>query len=336
VTPTHRRLDAAAIAAAACLCALLAASPARAAAPAPDPDAILTLQVENDAVSGTDKYYTAGQQLGYTSPTGAVPGFVASLGHLVWGDGQQRLNIQLQQSIFTPSDTQVSDPDPRDRPYAAVLVGNFNLIQDTAASRSTIGVSLGVAGPAALGREIQNGFHSLIGDTSNKGWGYQIDNEPIVQASVDRIWRLPVASFLGLETDALPQVGATVGTWRDYAMIGGAVRLGQGLASDFGAPRMTPGLSGGEAYNAVRPFAWYLYAGGDGQAVAYDTTLNGSFTGASRHVNPEAGVGEFQAGLAILAFGLRLSAFHVIQTKEFTHQQGGTFSFDGVALSAKF
>lgn len=305
------------------------------ASPAPDPDAIVTLHVENDAVSGTDRYYTAGQAVGWTSPTGAVPGFAARFGRLVWGDGQQRLNIQLQQAIFTPANTQLSDPDPRDRPYAGVLVGHFNLIQDTDLSRSTLGVGIGIAGPGALGREVQNGFHQLIGDTSNKGWSYQIRNEPIVEASISRIWRLPIASLAGLETDVLPQLGAVVGTWRDYALAGGEIRLGQGLASDFGAPRLQPGLSGGEAYKAVRPFAWYLYAGGDGQAVAYDTTLNGSFTSPSRHVTPQTVTGEFQGGLALLAFGLRLSAFHVIQSKQFTHQSG-TFSFDGVALSAKF
>ena len=53
------------------------------------------------------------------------------------------------------------------------------------------------------------------------------------------------------------------------------VRFGQGLQSDFGAPRVRPGLTGTDAYMATLPFAWYVFAGLDGQAVAWDETLDG-------------------------------------------------------------
>ena len=319
---------------------MIHAAPSAWADPPADPNSIVTLQVENDAVAGTDKYYTSGLSLGYTAPTGDVPDSIARLGHDVWGYGQQRLSFDLQQNLFTPSNTQIKPPNPRDRPYAGVLFGNLSLIQDTDYSRSTLALGLGVVGPGAGGEEIQNGFHSLIGDRHNQGWSYQVHNEPVVQVSAGRIWRVDLARLAtpvgGLEFDALPQISASVGTWRDYAQAGGEIRVGQGLHSDFGAPRMLPGLTGGNAYVAVRPFAWYLYVGGDGQAVGFDSTLDGNLFRRSAHVTSEPIVGEFQAGLAVLAFGARLSAFHVIQTKEFNHQSGSTFSFDGVALSTKF
>jgi hypothetical protein len=83
------------------LCLTLGAAPAFAADPLNDPSAIYTLQIENDAFSipGTDRYYTAGQRLGYVSPTGVLPGFLASLGHGLFGQGAQRLEIDLQQEI---------------------------------------------------------------------------------------------------------------------------------------------------------------------------------------------------------------------------------------------
>ena len=52
------------------------------------------------------------------------------------------------------------------------------LLTDKDNSRSILGLSVGVIGPGAVGEEIQNGFHHLIGDTTNKGWGYQLKNEP--------------------------------------------------------------------------------------------------------------------------------------------------------------
>jgi hypothetical protein len=36
------------------------------------------------------------------------------------------------------------------------------------------------------------------------------------------------------------------------------------------------GMTGGDAFHPTRPFAWYVFAGFDGQAVAYDATLNGN------------------------------------------------------------
>src|SRR5947209_18063713 len=113
--------------------------------PVPDPHGILTLQVENDAVStrrGTsDEYYTSGLRLGYTTGTESVPAFIGSAGRVIWGEGVQRLSFDISQSIFTPHNTQLNPPDPRDRPYAGWLRASGELLTDKANSRSVLGIS---------------------------------------------------------------------------------------------------------------------------------------------------------------------------------------------------
>ncbi len=190
-------------------------SNAKAGVPAPDSDSIITLQIENDAFSipSTDRYYTAGQSLGYVLPTGVLPDFVADLGHGLFGEGSQRLAFNLQQVIYTPVDTQVYDPSPYDRPYAGELTLHTTLIQDTDWTRSLAQVSLGVIGPAALGQSVQNGFHVIIGDTSAKGWSYQLHNQPALDFFAGRIWRYNVAgSDGGIGFQLLPQVTGQAGT----------------------------------------------------------------------------------------------------------------------------
>ncbi len=319
----------------AALVAALATEPVRA-APPPDPNAIVTLQIENDALNNTDRYYTSGLRLGYTSPTTTMPGALARIGRALWGDGTQRFAIGLEQLLFTPSDTQISPPDPNDRPYAGLLMANFALIHDTDRARSIVGLDLGVIGPAALGEEVQDGFHSLIGQHGNKGWGFQLPNQPTFDLNVGRIWRLPLFTAGSLETDVLPQAGAMAGTWRVSAMAGVQIRIGQGLNSDFGAPRIRPGMDGTDAYTATRPVAWYIFAGADGQAVGWDETLNGEPFAGTRHVSPLPLVGELEAGIAVLAYGLRFSFTHVVQTPAFRHQSGGLFQFNSAAVSLKF
>ncbi len=308
--------------------------------PPQDPHGIFTFQVENDAVSTrkgtTDEYYTSGLRLGYTTGTTGVPDFLGNLGHVVWGDGVQRVSFNISQSIFTPHNTQINPPDPRDRPYAGWLRGDVQLLTDKDNSRSVLGVSLGVVGSAALGREVQNGFHSIIGDPSTKGWGSQLPNEPTFQFLAERTYRLPVARLGGLETDVLPALTVGVGTVRDYAQAGFVFRLGQGLDSDFGVPRIQPGFSGGDAYTPTRPFAWYVFAGGNGQAVARDLFLDGTAFNNSRSVGHRGLVGEAEAGAAVMFGGVRVTYVQVFQTPEFNRQRSGLFNFGSLSASVRF
>ena len=319
---------------------LASAGGARAQMVRPDPDNIFTIQVENDAVStlkGTsDQYYTSGLKLGWTSGADALAP-VAQLGRGIWGDGTTRVSLNITQSLFTPRDTQISPPNPQDRPYAGELLATIGLIHDTSATRDLVLRSLGVVGPSALGEEVQNGFHSIIGDTQNRGWHYQVQDQAAGELLLQRTWRLPLARLGPIETDVLPSVAVAVGDVRTYAQIGGQVRIGQGLDSDFGTPRIEPGLNGGDAYTNTRPIAWYAFAGTDGQAVGYDVSLDGSaFRSATPSVQRIWDVGELQGGVAIMAFGLRLTYTQTWQTQEFKGAKSGLFNFGSLALSAKF
>lgn len=316
------------------------AAPA-AAQPRQDPDGIVTFQVENDALSTqrgtTDRYYTNGVRLGYTSPTTRVPEVLSNFGRAVWGDGVQRVSLDIAQSVFTPANTQIEQPNPRDRPYAGYLSAGLSLIHDTSNARSVLGLRLGVVGPSALGRVVQNGYHSIVGDNPNRGWSSQLQDEPAIELLAERVYRLPIAKAGPIEFDALPALTVGVGTVRDYVQAGVRVRVGQGLDSDFGASRIRPGRSGSDAYTATRPIAWYVFAGADGQAVGRDVFLDGStFRDRSPSVSKKPFQAEFQAGVAVMAYGLRVSYTQTWRTEEFRGQRGGLFNFGSLAVSAKF
>lgn len=317
---------------------LLGAAPAFAADPLNDPDAIATLQIENDAFSipGTDRYYTAGQRLGYVSPTGVLPGFLASLGSGVFGPGSQRLEIDLQQEIFTPVYTQVYNPNPHDLPYSGDLALHGTIITDTAATRSLLGASIGVVGPAALGQTIQNGFHNIIGNTPNKGWHYQLHNEPTLDFSAGRIWRDDLADFgNGLTLQALPQATAQVGNTEIYAQGGAILRLGSGLDSDYGPAVMSPQMTGTDAYTPTQPFVWYIFGGAAGRLVAHEISVQGNDFQTSRGVTLTPYQADLEAGLAVIVFNVRLSATEVFETPEF-HHEAPAFQYGSIALSARF
>lgn len=307
--------------------------------PAADTSSIWTIQDENASISAgtpTDRLYVNGLRLGWVSPTTQVPDFLANLGRSLWDGGQQRVGFDLSQQIYTPTGTTASVPSPYDRPYAGVLLGNFALMSDTEDSRSVLNLSVGVVGPAAGAETVQNGFHDIIGQAHTNGWGGQISNVPAVEILHERTWRLPMGTVAGLETDALPSLTIGLGDLRDYIQTGVTFRFGQGLNSDFGVPRVRPGLSGGDVFTPTRPFAWYVFAGADGQAVGYDMLLQSSPFRGGPHVSTIWDVAEMQGGFAVMAYGMRLTFAYVAQTQEFNGQTGGLHQFGSAALSFRF
>lgn len=319
--------------------AALAQSPAPAPNPAP-PAATWTLQGENASLSTaklTDRYYVNGIRLGYASAPGDVPEAASGVAGAVWGaEGEVRFGVDLSQQIFTPADTAATTPPPGDRPYAGVLMATLSVMRDVPDSRSALSLGLGVIGPWALGEEVQNGFHDLIGQGRTNGWHAQLHNEPAVQLTSARTWRLPTGQLFGLETDALPDLSVGLGNVRIYAETGVTFRIGQGLESDYGVARLRPGPSGGDAFTPTRPFAWYVFAGADGQGVAHDITLSGNSFRDSPNVKLQPAVGEVEAGFAVMAYGARLSYTHVFQSQEFKRQKGGLHQFGSLALSVRF
>nr|WP_294556868.1 lipid A deacylase LpxR family protein [uncultured Rhodopila sp.] len=319
--------------------ALLLPAAVSQAQPAPDTATIWTLQDENSSIGATDptdRFYVNGLRLGWTSPTTGVPDFLQTVGRALWGDGQRRIGFNLSQQIYTPADTSLVIPNPHDRPYAGLLLGNLSLLSDTADSRSVLTVSLGVVGPASGAEQLQNGFHDLIGQSHPAGWNSQIQNAPAFEVLHERTWRLPLGTAGGFETDVLPSLTAGIGTVRTYLQAGVSLRFGQGLQSDFGVPRVRPGLSGGDAFTPTSPFAWYVFAAVDGQAVAYDILLENSPFRGGPHVSTVWDVAEFQGGFAIMTHGMRLTFSYVAQTHEFNGQIGGLHQFGSAAISVRF
>lgn len=307
--------------------------------PAQDASSVWTLQDENSSISPTslkDRFYVNGLRLGWTSPTTAVPDFLGDLGHTLWGSGQQRVAFDLTQQMYTPAVTNSSMPNPNDRPYAGVLLGNFSLLNDSEDTRSVLTLSLGLVGPGAGAESLQNGFHNLIGQNRVLGWGGQIQNTPAVELLHERTWRLPIGTVAGMETDALPSLTIGLGDLRDYVQTGVTFRFGQGLDSDYGVPRVRPGLSGGDVFTPTRPFAWYVFAGADGQAVGYDMLLQSRPFRGGPHVTSVWDVAEMQGGFAVMAYGMRLTFAYVAQTQEFNGQSGGLHQFGSAAISFRF
>jgi len=313
---------------------------------ATDNVAIWTIQNENDSTGVgqrrfTDAYYSNGLRIGWTSAPGTVPETLKGLATTLWGAGETRMSIDLTHKMYTGLDTRLRNPPLGDRPYAGVAMANLGLVQDGTTqtgldTRSTMVLGIGLVGPAAGAQGLQNGFHKFIDQPGARGWTTQLRNEPLLQLTSERTWRLPIATIGPIETDALPSLTAAVGNLRAYLQTGITIRLGQGLRSDFGAARLRPAVTGGDTFRPTIPFAWYVFVGADGRAVARDLTLEGNTFVSSRSVKKVPIVGAMHGGLAIMAYGMRLTYTHTLTSQEFRRQRGGLHQVGSLALSVRF
>ena len=303
------------------------------------PSGIWTLQDENASISTaqpTDRNYVNGFAANWTSNPGEVPAFAANLGHAIWGNGTQRISLGILQQTFTPTNTAAIDPAPNDEPYAGYLVATFGLIQDTATVRNQLSFDAGVVGRDAGGELVQNDFHAIIGQKGTHGWAYQLPSEPAFNAQMSRTWRLPVGQFDGLETDVLPQIAGALGTTQIYLEPAVTFRIGQGLNSDFGTPLLAPGPSGGDAYQATRPFVWYFFGGVASQFVGYNEFLQGADFETSRSVDPYRVVGQGDLGVAVIWRGLRFTYTQVFQTRSYYGEVGNLHEYGSFSVSGTF
>src|SRR5262249_28196773 len=147
-------------------------------------------------------------------------------------------------------------------------------------------------------------IHRLLGASGANGWDSQLHNELAFAASFDRRWSwgahdMPIISALSY--DITPTAGVTLGTLRDEIRAGLIARIGNGhLNRHYGPPRWPPSIASVEQfYN--RSFAWNLFAGVEGRAVARDLFLDGNTFRDSAHVEREPYVADFQAGLSVSA-----------------------------------
>src|SRR5262249_14780830 len=131
-------------------------------------------------------------------------------------------------------------------------------------------IELGVIGPAALGKPVQNDWHQFIGISQARGWSNQVQNEPGVLISYERLWRVPVLESRAGGIDVVPKLGANIGNVLTYGEGGALLRLGGDLDADYGPARVRPGLSGTDYFDADHAAGaprGYLYAGAVGRVV---------------------------------------------------------------------
>lgn len=273
----------------ACLLCLLAAQPA-----ATQQLETVTLRWDNDilALRGTgpppDHDYTQGLHV-----AAELRGVPRALGGRD-GPRQPLLRLSTGQEIYTPRRDGPA-PVSGERPYAGWLYAAAALdLSDRDGTRHTIALELGLTGPAALGEQVQNGFHHLVGSTPQEGWDHQLATELAGSARYRASWPREHSGVL-----LVPHAEIEVGTLRT----GGAA----GLALRAGAPKHGRG--------------WFAEGEARQEWVARDLFLDGNTYRASVRTEKRPWVGQATLGAGFRAHRWSLEYRYVVRNREYEAQR---------------
>jgi hypothetical protein len=304
-----------------------------------DSRGIFSLTWENDLFSGEDDNYTNGVRIAWFSSETDVPEWLedgASTLPFFNEDGSLRYGFALGQSMFTPENISRRDVILNDRPYAGWTYGSVALVSDTGERLDSLLLQVGIVGPGSGAAETQDFVHHVVGSPDPRGWGNQLENEPGAVLFYERKWRnLYEYTPFGLAADFTPHVGGALGNVFTYGAVGGAVRLGYDLPTDYGVPRIRPAQSGSDFFEPTQYLGGYLFAGVEGRAVGRNIFLDGNTFENSHSVDKKYFVADLYFGAALTWYNTRLAYTHIFRTPEF-EEQSDIDSYGALTLSYRF
>jgi lipid A 3-O-deacylase len=263
-------------------------------------DARWYVQVDNDVVFHTDRWYTSGVRIARVEP-----------------DSEGRYwEIGLLQEVYTPDTKSLA---PIDRPYAGrlLLAGARHAFMGNV--YRTLEVDAGVRGPDAMGRQATQFVHRIV-PAPDFDWSRQLPNELDVQAIAVQTHEFsPVAVHYG----------AVLGNQVTFAHAGAEVRIGASNAIAGPALRFaaTPPLV------PANPQGWGGYAGVSARWVARNELLSVNVHALGPPIEREKGVVRIAAGLSWTGSWGAVTFSLVQDTKEFATQHSPhRFGILGVRL----
>ena len=228
-------------------------------------DARWYVQVDNDVVFHTDRWYTSGVRLARVAPYGS-----------------HEFEWSLLQEIYTP-EAKHFEPGTVDRAPSGRLLLGVARHERGPACFQTIELALGVRGPSAEGERVTRAVHRLA-PAPFVNWTREDADKFDAQLSAVHSQRIG---------DATLHVGGVAGTTRVFAHAG--------AQWDFGAPIETPVMRLAPTPPPAKgDAAWGGFVGASARVVARDETLDRPYDPTTPAPDLRRGVGRIAAGVGVV------------------------------------
>ncbi len=318
----------------------------------PSSSGTLSLKYENDSLAGTDRDYTSGMKLSWTSrwvpaletesddqdKKSCVSSTLNMFPFFNRPGDQRALSILIGQSIYTPENLRRHDLILDDRPYAGYTYLGLAAHRTAQKIMDTIELDIGIVGPHSYAEDVQDQVHQWIGSQEPKGWRNQLKDEFALELIYERKWRLAASKLgQGFGYDFIPHLGGRVGNVYIYANTGAELRFGWNPPGDFGTCPIRPGCESNPATDLEdgrgSPSGIHAFLSIDGRAVLRDIFLDGNTWKDSHSVDKRYFVADMGAGIGISAKRFKLTYGVIYRTKEFKSQDSNGHFFGTLLIT---
>jgi len=310
-----------------------------------------SFQLYNDFFAGTDKHFTNGVALSWLDDTyeHKDDSSINAYSELMIGafkavspnglDSSKRYSAgaSLSQIILTPEDTTISTPQYDDVPYTGYLALGLYLFEWDDNNFVEYRVDLGVVGPDSGAQQMQNTFHSLLGNEHAKGWDTQLGTKYTINA----LYRRGYISWESSSSDSLSMdwfnhAGLQLGTFEIDAFAGTMFRIGDNYIQTFNVHypylREEAGLL--EVDKKCKGFGWSLSTGINGSALGYSHIVDQAQK-EGYDISHRTFAASLYLGAELYYNAHKLAYFYQSQTP-YTHQQDSADIFGSFVYSYRF
>lgn len=270
---------------------------------------MISFSDDNDEWLKTDKYYTNGTFINYnwkSSPT-------------------TETSLSINQIMMTPNKISRTYYNPNDYRYGCALYLGVNtlLFNSTKKINLNVGVSIGVRGPNALGKQTQTVMHKIFDGDKPNGWGTQLESLPIfnLNMSFDK-------GFINTKVfDASTITSLYFGTLKQSAHESLLFRLGL----------LTPNYSGSIKKYSSNKVKLFIFAKPSIEYVLQNYMLSGLESKKMLQPDIEPIVWSYEYGVTLVVKRLSLS-FSKIYTSKMIKNMGyyAMFGFEPIDPSHKY
>ena len=305
---------------------------------APNRNHAITILSENDVyfepLIRSDEYYTGGHFISYTSPEfeNSWLNYIAGFSHLQ-DRHFTRFLISINQELYTPDkkyDYEFKAPT-NDILFGAGLYANLSFISRTRDFMEQFSLDLGVVGPYAFGKQVQNGVHRITNNREVFGWDVgTIKNEALINLHYGLIWRWV---FIEDFFDVLPSVQISLGNALTAINAGAKFRVGYGIKNDFGMQKLHSRFAQNIVGSGLKVYAFF---GVRGSIVGRDIFIEGnSFGGAKSGATINRFLYEIEVGAMI---GWKYVSFGYIWSDEYKRfkEQRANHKYGSLRLEIMF
>lgn len=271
----------------------------------------IILDIGNDYFTGpehSDRHLTNNISVGVIQP--GLFGFTSGFADDFSSSQKLYSSIAVSQFIYTPEDTELAIPDPKDQPYAGWLFITSTLGVREEKLLTIYALDLGVVGPASLAKETQNAYHRMIGVDEAQGWDHQLHNELGINVKIKQAV-LPYRSEGSIDSDFIYFYGGSLGNVDTHGEIGAILRWGYNIPDDMGY----------RAINAYdERFSLFAVFRINEKIVAKDIFLDGNSDGESPSVEKRPLLTAGSAGFVLRYDDVEFGYSYEMSTKRFKTQ----------------